>query len=412
MERNVANMKRVHYAWVICGAATLATICNLGLCGTLMSAYMPYIAAAGISGSAISTMVSIRSLFSLLGLFFVSIYYRMFSLRKGISLATALGAAAMLIFSVGGNEIVYYTGSALAGFVIGIGASFPTSLLLTRWFQRRRGLALGICASGSGISLICFPSLINMIVDLVGLRAMFWCLSGISLVTAAVAWLLIRNMPQEMGLTAFDRGPEPKAEVSAKNGYQLSTGVWVLLMVMAMLVGSISSTGSSHLTILMTSSGYGSDVAALFLSMFGLCLTAGKFIYGEMADRLGTYAASMAAGVILVVGLLLTVFMDGVALWPCAAVMLLLGLGYPPSTIGISLWAADFSSPQTYEKTLKWMQILGNAATVVIGSIPGRIYDAFGHYQGGYVMLAVGSILCLPMLMIAYRSRKPVASGQ
>ena len=89
--------------------------------------------------------------------------------------------------------------------------------------------------------------------------------------------------------------------------------------------------------------------------------------------------------------------------------MLFLGLGYPPSTVGISLWAADFSTPQTYERTLKRMNILGSATTVVLASVPGRIYDAFGHYQGGYIVLAVGSLLCLPLLMIAYRSRRPVS---
>lgn len=403
-------MKRIHYAWVVCAAATLATISNLGLCGTLMSAYMPYIAATGVSGSVISTMVSIRSLFSLVGLFFVSVYYRMFSLRKGIALASVFGAAAMLIFSVGGNAYIYYAGSALAGLVIGIGSSFPTSLLLTRWFRRRIGLALGICASGSGISLVCFPALIDKIVNMFGLQVAFWCLSGFSLVSALVVGLLIRNAPQEMGLSAFDRGPEPKTAANATEGFHVSAGIMILLLIQVILVSGISSTGSSHLTILMTSSGYDSDVAALFLSMFGLCLTAGKFIYGAAADRMGTKTASVVVGVILVVGLMLPCFMDGEAMWPCATTMLLLGLGYPPSTLGIALWATDFSSIKTYEKTLKRMQILGSVGGVVIGAMPGRIYDAFGHYQGAYVVLAIGSALCIPMLLIAYRARKPVCS--
>ena len=404
----MSYMKKVHYAWVICAACTLANICNLGLCGTLMSAYMPYIAATGVSGTVISNLVSVRSFFALAGLFFVSVYYRKFSLRNGIALASVFAALAMIIFSVGGSELAYYAGSALAGIVVGIGASIPSALLMAHWFWRHRGLALAVCASGSGISLICFPSLLDVIVAQLGLRVMFLCLSGFALAAAALEWLLIRDTPEEKGLEPFNRGPVPKASAGAGGGFCLSAGPLVLLLIMTSLVSSISSTGSSHLTILMTSSGYDSDVAALYLSLFGLFLTGGKFLYGEMADRLGTYAASMAAGVILVVGLLLTVFMDGVALWPCAMVMLLLGLGYPPSTVGISLWAADFSTAKTYEKTLKRMNILGSAATVVLASVPGRIYDAFGHYQGGYIVLAVGSLLCLPLLTIAYRSRRPV----
>ena len=178
-------MKKFHYAWVICAACTLANICNLGLCGTLMSAYMPYIAATGVSGTVISNIVSVRSLFALLGLFFVSVYYRKFSLRSGIALASVFAALTMIIFSVGGNELVYYAGSALAGIVVGIGSSIPSALLMARWFHRRKGLALGICASGSGISLICFPALLDTLVTRLDLRAMFLCLSGPAIPSAA-----------------------------------------------------------------------------------------------------------------------------------------------------------------------------------------------------------------------------------
>ena len=96
-------MKRFHYAWVILVACTLITVCNVGLCSTVISAYLPYIEATGISDSDGSMMMSIRNLFAVAGMFLVSKYYRFISIRNGVALATILGGVATLIFSVGGS---------------------------------------------------------------------------------------------------------------------------------------------------------------------------------------------------------------------------------------------------------------------------------------------------------------------
>ena len=94
-------MKKIHYAWVICAAAVLTMICASSFCGTLLSAYLPYIVAAGITGSQSSAILSLRSAATLVAMFFVSRYYERLLLRLGISLALVLAGGAMLLFSLG-----------------------------------------------------------------------------------------------------------------------------------------------------------------------------------------------------------------------------------------------------------------------------------------------------------------------
>ena len=108
------KMKKVHYAWVVCAAGTLAMICNMGVCSTLMSAFLPYIKATGISGSESSMIVSVRSFCSLATMFLVPLYYRKVSLRLGMTLATVLGGVGMLVFALGGSVWVYYIGAGIA----------------------------------------------------------------------------------------------------------------------------------------------------------------------------------------------------------------------------------------------------------------------------------------------------------
>jgi len=405
-------MKKVHYAWVICAACTLITVCNVGLCSTVISAYLPYIEATGISDSAGSLMMSIRNLFAVAGMFLVSKYYSRISLRNGMALATVLGGIATLIFSVGGSVPVYYLGACVFGTAYALGSAIPTSLLLRKWFNQRTGLALGICASGSGIASIFFPVLVDGLVRRYSLRSMFWCMAGFIFVSAVVSWLLVRNGPEEKGLTAYGESVETAASDVTRAGYLLPGSGWALVVALILLSTTTSHAGYSHWSVLMTTSGYGTDIAAKCLSLFGIFLTAGKFIFGAVADRLGTKWTTTGCFVLLTAGLLLPNLMDGQTLWPCLLACVLLGLGYPPVTVGIAMWAMDVSTPETYGKTLRRMQIMASSTGIFVSALPGRYYDAFGNYQGAYRIIALCAVLSIPALWLVYRSRKPAVAAK
>ena len=108
-------MKRIHHAWLICAACLLLYLCNSGLLINSLSTYLPFIEATGISDSAGSAILSVRSLFSFVTIFFVGWYYQKVSLRMGILVGTLIGAVSALVFSIGGSAAVYYAGAALAG---------------------------------------------------------------------------------------------------------------------------------------------------------------------------------------------------------------------------------------------------------------------------------------------------------
>lgn len=404
-------MKKIHYAWVILAACTLVTICNVGLCSTVISAYLPYIEATGISDSAGSLMMSIRNLFAVAGMFLVTKYYSCISIRGGLTLATVLGGIATLIFSVGGSVPVYYLGACVFGMAYALGSAIPTSLLLRRWFNQRTGLALGICASGSGIATIFFPVLVDGLVQQYGLRVMFWCMAGFIFLSALVTWLLVRSTPEEKGIAAYGEYVETVASGGVRAEFVLPGSAWIFVVALILMATTTSHAGYSHLSVLMTTSGYGTDIAARCLSLFGIFLTAGKFIFGAVADRLGTKWTTTACFVLLTAGLLLPNLMDGEALWPCLLACVLLGLGYPPVTVGIAMWAMDVSTKETYAKTLRRMQILASSTGIFVSALPGRYYDAFGNYQGAYRIIALCGALSIPALWLVYRSRKPVSAS-
>lgn len=397
-------MKKIHYAWVVCAAGTLTMICVMGFCCSLLSAYLPYIVASGLSASAGSAIVGISSTATLLAISVISRYYSRFSLRTGITLALLLGAVSMVLFSVGGSAVVYFVAAFAAGTALGLGGSVPQSLLIGAWFRGRRGTALGIVSAGSGVATIFFPVLIDRLVSFVGLRGMFLCAAAFILVAALVVWRLIRSAPEEMGLAPYGEVVAAVVEKpSAANA--LAPAGWVVLMVLMVIQGGYSPA-PSHLAVIMTDSGYAPDRAAFLLSLYGIFVTAGKFFFGTMVDWVGAKRTTLFAYCVAVAGCLGVLFMDGQQLWPCVATALLLGVGVPPNTVGIALLATDISSPATYTNTVKWMEISSYVGCIVMGFMPGILRDAFGSYRGGYMLMALWAALSIPLLFLLYRVRR------
>ena len=94
-------MIKRHYAWVVCLCGLWLFVCNMGLCSNILSVYLPFIEAEGLSDSMGSAILSIRCLFSFAVTFLVEFYYRKLSLRRGIFLASLIGAASAVVYSAG-----------------------------------------------------------------------------------------------------------------------------------------------------------------------------------------------------------------------------------------------------------------------------------------------------------------------
>ena len=402
------KMKRIHYAWVICGVCTLTMICSMGFCCTCQGVYLPYIMETGLSGSEGSLILSLRSFSSLAAIFFISRYYEKVSLRTGIAVALILCSAGMILFSLGGSVWVYYAAALVLGFGYSLSASIPVSLLISEWFAGHRGKALGICSAGSGVAAICIPPCVEYLVRNFSLRVMFLTLAGVILLADLLIWSLIRNTPEEMGLTAYG-GKEEKMDKAFSGGVYLPIAGWGCLIVLMVLQGSFTPAGN-HLSVLMTTSGYTTELAATVLSLYGVSIMVGKLVFGAAVDRIGAERATVVAYVLAIASCLLPLKMDGVLLWPCLVTVLLSGVASPPNSVGIALVAADISAKESFGSTMKWMEIVSILGSIVFGIMPGAYYDIYGSYQGAYVILAVCTAVCIPLLWLLYRCRKPVGA--
>jgi MFS family permease len=350
-----------------------------------------------------SAILSVRSLFSFVTTFFVGWYFRRISLRMGIVVGTLIGAAASLVFSVGGSALVYYLGAAMAGIGYGLGCAYPVALLLANWFHARRGLAFGISTAGSGLAFMVFSPLLSAIILRFSLTTAFVFQAGFLVFSALLVLLVVRDRPEDMGLRPYGEGCATAKAVRTSLAPPLSPLILGLMAVLMLLIGGAGLSFSGHLSVLGTTCGYSPELAAKVISLFGFILFLSKMAAGEIADRIGPRNSSILLVGVFSLGCFAVLGMDGVSLFWYYVLAVLLGIGSAICTVGPPLWSGDLAPAEEYSKSVKWLQIFYNLGGILFNVVPGIIADHTGEYKSSFFLFAAMMTTGLLILLWCYR---------
>ncbi|MFR6379639.1 MAG: MFS transporter [Evtepia sp.] len=159
-------MKHVHYGWVVCITCTLLLFITMGTVSNGFSVYLPYIMdERGLTHAQTSSLVTLRCLTAFLAMLTIGWYCKKVSLRLGVSIAACCAGLSYLLYASAQTYPLFCVGAAVSGLSYGFGSMIPVSLLMNRWFDRHRALALSICATGSGIATIVLPPVTTALVE-------------------------------------------------------------------------------------------------------------------------------------------------------------------------------------------------------------------------------------------------------
>ena len=200
--------------------------------------------------------------------------------RRIILPAILAFAVALASLSRLGSHIAQFY---LTFFVLGLAANGTAQFAYTRtiltWFSRRRGFALALLLTGSGVGSIVIPPLTEWMIQHHGWRAAWMMLGGIALLGLPLTAMLVRNRP-EKPLVRTDRMASG-ATVSAA----LRTGpFWILAFIT--IFSAFSENGLvTNLAAMLTQHGIVAATAALALSVRGGAGILGRLGIGFAIDR-------------------------------------------------------------------------------------------------------------------------------
>lgn len=400
-------MKRTHYSWIICLTCTLLIACCLGFNANAFSVYLPYIRrTADMTAGQSSLILTFRCTASLLALFLVIRFYEKTGFRKGMFISALLCALSFLIYYFAQSIPVYYAAAFIGGLSFGLGSMIPVSMLIRRWFADRVGTAIGICTMGTGLSTICIPPAVTALAETHGLKAAFLFESCLAALCAVIIFILIREDPKDKGTGPFGAGRDViKSRAASYGKRNMTRAELVMAVAMVALVSCSASAVPGHFAALITDRNYSPQFAAMCVSLFGIFISAGKFLFGIVADKIGAYRATMIFYSLWVIGALCCSMITKSPAFAVAMVCII-GFSYPPGMAGEPIWAAELSTKERYASVYRTFQIADLAGTLALSSLPGILYDRFGNYEISYYIFAGTIVMGLVFLTILYRRRK------
>jgi MFS family permease len=205
---------------------------------------------------------------------------------------TGLGLAAA---AIAGSLAEVYLAYGI-GVGCGVGCAYvPALSAVQRWFIKRRGFASGLAVSGVGVGTLVMPPLASHLIVALGWRGAYIALGCIAAVLGAGMAMLIENDPRDRGL-APDGDPSDSAFHAARpQGASLRDAVASRLfaaLYASCLIGSFGVfVPFVHLIPYATDHGVSPTSAVLLLGAIGAGSTAGRFLLGGLADRIGRQLA-------------------------------------------------------------------------------------------------------------------------
>jgi len=164
--------------------------------------------------------------------------------------------------------------------------------VISLWFDRRRGMALGIALAGLGVGSMVWPVLAQWAIDAYGWREAYLVLAGtIAIVGLSSVAIVVRDSPISMGLQA-DGAPgkvvaseaqKPLVGMTMREGVRTPT--FRLMLMAFLLIGVSISSVQVHMVPLLTGRGVSPMLAATVLSILAGAMVVGRLGAGWLMDR-------------------------------------------------------------------------------------------------------------------------------
>ncbi|MEP6884635.1 MAG: MFS transporter [Gammaproteobacteria bacterium] len=282
------------------------------------------------------------------------------------------------------------------GMGLGVGCSYvPAVAVVQRWFVKRRGFASGLAVSGIGVGTLVMPPLASHLVDALGWRHAYVVLGVLAAVIGVGMAALIENDPRDRGLAPDGDALQTGETSRAASGFAVRAAVksrrFISLYAACLACSFGLFVPFVHLIPFALDHGIAQSSAVLLLGAIGVGSTAGRFILGGVADRLGRELTLvlMFAGMALV--LLCWIFAS--AFWGMAIFALAYGVVYGGFVAVLPALVMDYFGGRNVSGIIGILYTSVALGTLIGPSAAGFAFDLSHSYTLPILIGAGGNII-------------------
>lgn len=303
--------------------------------------------------------------------------------RFGVMIPVVVGTIALTIgYALAGwaSSILLY---ALAGLLIGVGSATTFAPLLAHtslWFTRRRGIAVGIFASGNYLAGTVWPPVVQYFIQTAGWRQTHFGIGAFCLASMLPLALLLRRPAPQVDFAA----PTSRRAPQSTHSLGISPRALQTLLIIAGLSCCVAmSMPQVHLVAYCGDLGYGPARGAQMLSLMLGCGIVSRLAFGLICDRIGGLRTLLIGSVLQGLSLLLFLPFDGlVSLYVISALFGLFQGGIVPS---YAIIVREYFSPQEAGARVGTVLTATLFGMALGGWMSGAIFDATGSYKAAFI---------------------------
>jgi nitrate/nitrite transporter NarK len=403
------------YGWVIVAVAFVTLGIAFGVWYSFSVFFLVIIKEFGWSRAAASSIFSIFIICQALMGLLTGFLQDRFGPRKTIPFGTFLLALALTLTSQA-SEMWHF--SLAYGVMAGAGISLlgfsSHSAFIPKWFERQRGLAIGIAMSGIGFGMLFIVPLVEKLISLYGWRITYLFLAGLVLFLVTPLNLIFsRRSPADLNLRPDGDGPHPSRDRSkprmemeivdkhwAGTPWTLKKAIvtkrfWFLSA--AFFFGSmVYQSTLLHSVSALVDAGLSRKVAAYYFGIIGVMGSAGKILFGHLSDRFNREGVNNLAGLVTVLGIVCLVAVGRVEGPLPLLFVLLFGLGYGAAAPLFPSVSADIFLGGSFGLIFSVIGISGGIGGALGSFLLGSLRDLAGSYSAAFVLILVAMFLsCL-----------------
>ena len=329
----------------------------------------------------------------------------------GLWMTATMGGVALVT-----NLTVLYALGFATGLAFGIATSMAASLLISTWFEEKRGTVMGAVFATSGLGGIAAGLVMPGLVGSGGWRLGFAVTAGVIVLLVVLPGVfLIRSSPSDLGLLPYgarepvasgeDAVPVDLPGVPARIAFR--TPQFAALAAATVLTATVLAV-QQHFAPVMGERGVTLAVAGTLISLMALATVVSNILVGTLNDRRGSLAAVVLALGCQAAAMVGYAWSEGFVPLAISTVLFAFGAALPgvliPILVMLLFGLRDYAA------------ILGPAmamlpAGIAIGTpLWGVAYDVTGSYTVALVVAAVLSVVAGLLLVWAIRTAPALRS--
>jgi MFS family permease len=412
------------YGWIVVAVGFVTLSIALGLWYSFSVFFLAIVNDFGWSRGSTSSIFSIFLLCHALTGLLCGYLQDRFGPRIVIPLGAIILAMSLVLTSQVNSlwQFIFAYG-VLAGASVSLLGFTSHSAFLPNWFERKRGLAVGIATSGIGFGMLCLVPIAEKFISSFGWRTTYLILAGVVLLfVGPLNAIFSRLRPEDLNLRPDGDAPGNRVGQSqpsmmmkimdadwANENWTLRKAIhtrrfWLLLATYFCLSYAYQGT-LLHCISAMVDAGLARNTGAYYFGILGITGSAGKILFGYYSDRLGRERANTVGVITAALGILCLIGSMSVQGPLPLAFALLFGLGYGAAAPLMPSISADIFLGRSFGLIFAMISIGGGGGGALGSFLSGFLRDNSATYSIP-LSLCMGSLLlsCLFIWMAGPRN--------